>query len=291
MTDTPHPPTAPDTPTPAQRRFLLLGVGLAAGLLTAALWLGSLRHAYSHFSSNVHETCGTSVSLRAEGYNLLGGTRYGTEPGDTGYDVELAQIDICDPVLQVLPNGEERLWFWLDVHSTGKTFPYYAWNVPERDIQNPNANEWRDPVDPLWGAFAFTVTNYVTDEVYWSTTRGEICPPIAGEVPGVALFVDSTFNFRIPEGQRRSAWMCVRMGPGQPLPDTLMLTIRPQLARLTRWVDRIFPIKGESRDADEVLRRGYQLPVLHTNEDICYHALDTHPDSILPDGGCPYSAE
>lgn len=275
-------------------RFLLAGAALAVMIVAALLWLGSVRDAYSHFKANVHETCGQPVALRAEGYNLLGGTRYGVDGGDPGDDVTLAMVDICDPVIQVLASGEERLWFWLSVESTGQTFPYYTWGIPEEDIHDPNANEWRDPVDPLWAYTAFIVTAIADDPsaTYWPTARGELCPPVPGETPGIALFIDSENGFRIPVGRTRSAWVCLRMGQGLPLPAELQLSIRPQLARLTRWVDRVFTIVEETpatAPAGEVVQRGYALPVVHTNQDVCYHAQDTHPGSILPGGGCPRS--
>lgn len=195
-------------------------------------------------------------------YNLLGGTRYGTEPGDLGDDIELALVDICDPVVQVLPSGEERLWFWLEVTATGQPFEYYAWGVPDQDIYNPNANEWRDPVDPLWGYSAFEITSFATSSSYWSTERGELCPLGHDDLPGIRLFVDSEYGFRIPVGMTRAAWVCVRMGQGQPLPESTLVSIRPQLARITRWVDRLFEIRGEETTAapGQATSRGYLLP-------------------------------
>ncbi len=279
---------------PTQTRFLFAGLALAALLLATLLWLGSLRGAYTHFQPNVHQACGQPVSLRAEGYNLLGGTRYGSEPGDPGDDVELALVDFCDAVVQVLAHGEERLWFWFRVQSTGQVFPYYAWGIPEEDIRNPNANEWRHPVDPLWGYSAFTITRYATEDIYWDTRRGELCPLDRRDLPGINLFIDSEYGFRIPVGTTRAGWVCVRMGYGEPLPDSVLVSIRPQLARITRWVDRRFDIVLESPATvagQPVTARRYQLPVLHTNQEMCDHALQTHPESITPGGGCRGSAE
>ncbi len=274
-------------------RFLLAGVALAALLVAGLLWLGSIQGPYTHFKPNVHEACGQPVALRAEGYNLLGGTRYGVDGGDPGDDVTLALVDLCDSIVQVLPNGEERLWVWLEIDSVGQTFPYYTWGIPEQDIKHPNANEWRDPVDPLWGYGAFEVT-LVADSsgAYWPTTRGEVCPPIAGQVPGVTLFIDSGNSFTIPVGRTRAAWLCVRMGEGLPLPDELQITVRPGLARLTRWVDARITVISETpatTPAGQVIERAYALPFVHTNDEVCYHAQDTHPESIMPGGGCPHS--
>ncbi len=278
---------------PGQTRFALAGMGLAGALIAALLWLGSLRPPFNHFQATPHETCEQPVSLRAEGYNLLGGTRYGADPGDPGDDVELALIDICDPAIQLLPNGEERLWFWLEVQAVGQTFPYYAWGIPDEDLRDPNANEWRDPVDPLWNYRAFTVVSENSAGDYWDTGRGELCPLEPDEPPGIALFIDSVNDFRIPLGRARAAWVCVRMGFRERLPDVLQVSIRPELARLTRWVDKTFTIRGQAAapDSPSVIERGYQLPVLHTQTELCYHAEDTHPESILPGGGCPRTAE
>jgi hypothetical protein len=272
-----------------RRRFLLAGAALAAAIIAALLWLGSLRHALTHFSANIHQTCGQPVSLRAEGYNLLGGTRYGTDAGDPGDDVDLAHLDICDPVVQVMAHGEERLWFWLEVTATGQTFPYYAWGIPEEDIHNPNANEYRDPVDPLWDYRAITVLRYELADGYWQTGRGELCPLDPDDLPPVNLFIDSGNAFRIPVGGTRAAWVCVRMGFGQPLPNALVINFRPLLTRLTRWVDKPFDIAEDTAPTytpfGEV-RRHYLLPVLHTNEEVCAYAQEAHPESIGP-GGCP----
>ncbi len=274
-----------------ESHFLLAGLALAAGLVAVVLWLGALQPAFTHFTSNVHTDCGAPVTMRAEGYNLLGGTRYGRDYGDPGDDVDLALVDFCHAAVQRLPNGEERLWFWLDIQTVGKTFPYYTWGIPELDIENPNANDWRDPVDPLWAFNSIVITNYAADSTYWTTAYGQLCPRDTS-LPGIAIFFDSENAFRIPQGGRRTGWVCVRMSEGQPLPDTTMISLRPGLARLTRWVDKIFAVKGEAQDAATgALVQDYLLPTLSTAEDVCDMARHAHPESIILNGGCPYSGQ
>jgi len=164
--------------------------------------------------------------------------------------------------------------------------------LPERDIYNPNANEWRDPVDPLWGYSAFEISSYATSPGYWTTGRGELCPLGNDDLPGITLFVDSEYGFRIPVGRTRAAWVCVRMGQGLPLPESTLISIRPQLARITRWVDKLFEVKGERsvETPHPAVTRGFLLPMVHTNTEVCVHAFDTHPESIIPQGGCPRTA-
>lgn len=267
-------------------RFLLAGIALAVGVIAALLWLGAMQPAYSHFTPNTHAACGEPVALRAEGYNLLGGTRYGTGPDDPGDDVTLALVDLCDPVVQRLPTGEERLWFWVEVAAVDQTFPYYAWGIPEEDIHNPNANEWRDPVDPLWNYTAFTITPYVVNDGYWATGRGELCPLEDMAQTGLALFIDSAYDFRIPPGRTRAGWVCVRMGYAEPLPDAVQISIRPQLARVTRWVDRVFIITDTSQTPTPNNDHPLALPLLYSDYDVCEFALTSHPETVLSDRGC-----
>ena len=264
-----------------QTRFLLFGIAIAVGLMAALLWLGSLRGSYTYFSPNIHETCGDPVSLRAEGYNLLGGTRYGTEPGDLGDDVELALVDMCDPAIQILPNGEGRLWFWLEVKTTGQVFPYYSWGIPDEDIHNVNANTTRNPADPLWNYRAMSIIGMNTAGTYWPTQRGEICPMDDDQLPDIAMFFDTANGFRIPQGRTRAGWVCVRYGEGERLPDKIAIELQPENARITRWVEKIFPIRGMSSTQE------YHMPAVYTTDDVCNYALDIHPETILPAGDCP----
>lgn len=263
--------------------FILAGVFLAALILGGILLVGILTPKYDPYFATRHITCGEPATMRAEGYNILGGTHYGRGPDDPGDDIPLANVDLCDPFVEVQPDGGERLWFWFQVEVIGQVFPYAAWGLPWEDLGRLNPASDRNPIDPIWSpesVWGEPDTRHAGP--MWAGQQAHTCWNI--DETGIVSFFSAEHGFTIPYGTTRSGWVCLTFSDAdhpRPLPNTVIVTTRPARARLTRWVDaeiRVHPDTGaEGASA---------LPILRTPQDVCLLAEARRPGSIIPGGPC-----
>lgn len=268
--------------------FLLAGVFVAALIVGVFLLAGTLEPKYEPFGPNQHTTCGQPVTMRAEGYNLLGGTRYGRDADDPGDDIPLANVDLCDPFLEILPSGEERLWFWLEVEVIGQVFPYAAWGLPWEDVMRGNPADERNPIDPIWtpeSVYGLAHHDYTGSE--WRGRRAEVCSD--WDESGLKQFFNSEHGFTVPVGTTQAGWVCLTFStPEHPhrMPEALSVTTSPRRARITRWVDALIWIHV----APDTEEGGHEIQAaVQGREARCRYAEARRPGSILPGGACEIS--
>lgn len=263
--------------------FVLAGLLLAALIFGGILLAGILTPKYEPFAANRHTTCGQPVTMRAEGYNLLGGTRYGRDADDPGDDVPLANIDLCDPFVEVQPDGQERLWFWFSVEVIGQVFPYAAWGLPWEDLGRINPADERNPIDPIWTPESiWGVADARVGGGYWAGRQATVCDD--WDRSGLLQFFNAERGFSIPYGTTRAGWVCLTFSNEErpiPLPDTLVVTSHPRRARLTRWADALVRVRQEPG-----INAPFALPAVHTPQELCQHAAAVRPGSVVPGGPC-----
>jgi hypothetical protein len=248
----------------ARLTFLLAGIALALLIANGFLWYGAAQSPDAPFVPVLHERCGEPVVLRAETYNRLGGTR----PGD---DIEIARIDFCDPVRLVREDGVEEVWFWLEVESTGQTFPLTGWGYPWSDVERPFPNDAREPRNPWWNPrnsirAVPTTLDYLGGDGYACAL-----PEIVDR--GVDLFFAREEGFQLPVGSRHAGWVCLYFIPDFGLPEAFTVTLQPDRARITQWVDKLFVVR------DSGLYDVPAMPVIQAAR-FCDFARRTHPASI-----------
>lgn len=247
--------------------FLFAGAALAALVINGFLWLGAAQSPPTPYHAILHRACGEPVMMRAEDYNLLGGTRD---------DLDLARLDFCDPVRLVRDDGREELWFWLDVESIGQVYPYTSYGFAWNDIVTPFPADSREPRNAWW--LPITSLSALGNDLGDRHGGGTACPLDEAQQRGVDLFFYREEGFQLPPGIHHSGWVCVTFET-LTLPDVFTVTIQPQRARLTQWVDKVFMVRQ---------RAGYDEPPVPViaQEDWCDFARRTHPASVLGDGGC-----
>jgi hypothetical protein len=263
--------------------FILAGVFLAALILGVILLIGILSPKYDPFGANHHTTCGQPATLRAEGYNILGGTRYGRGPDDPGDDFPLANLDFCDPFVEITAEGEERLWFWFEVDVIGQVFPYAAWGLPWEDLGRINPADDRNPIDPIWSPESvWGLSSASTDSAYWAGRQAHVCDD--WDRSGLVQFFNTRYGYTIPYGTTRAGWVCLTFdGDAQPipLPEKIVVTSRPQRARLTRWVDAEFRVRTEPG-----FEAPFALDTVESHAELCTYAEASRPGSLIPGGPC-----
>ena len=264
--------------------FVLAGLFLAAVILGVILLVGIFTPKYAPYGTNRHVACGEPAAMRAEGYNLLGGTRYGRDADDPGNDVTLALLDFCTPMVQRFSGGEERLWFWFEVEVVGQVFPYTAWGLPWEDIARINPADDRNPVDPIWApAAVWAVADPGHSSSTWAGRQAHVCPDF--DTSGLVQFFNATEGYTIPYGTTKAGWVCLTFSDNQyarPLPAAVIITSRPSRARLTRWVDDWERVYADPGFEDQV----EAPPVVTTAAELCAEAARLQPGSVLPDGPC-----
>ncbi len=263
--------------------FFLGGIFLAALLLGLMLLIGILSPKYEPFGANRHTTCGEPAAMRAEGYNILGGTRYGRGPDDSGDDFPLALLDFCDPIVEQRPDGDERLWFWFEVEVIGQVFPYAAWGLPWEDLARINPADSRNPIDPIWTPESIWGTsNASAGSAYWAGREAHVCSD--WDQSGITQFFNAQYGYSIPYGTTRAGWVCLTFSTEAgdlDLPELLVVTSRPQRARLTRWVDAEFRVRTEPG-----LDAPIALDTVETAAERCAYAEAQRPGSVIPGGPC-----
>jgi len=268
--------------------FLLAGLFLAALILGGILLIGILTPKYDPFGSNQHTTCGEPGAMRAEGYNLLGGTRYGRDADDTGDDFPLALLDFCTPIIEQRPDGEERLWFWLEIEVIGQVFPYAAWGLPWEDLGRLNPADERNPVDPIWTPNAvWGIADAAHSGSTWAGRQARVCDD--WDTSGLTQFFNTANGFTIPYGTTQAGWVCLTYSDEnqtRPLPAAMVITTRPIRARLTRWGDAWIRIRPDPGYEDQVV----VPPTASSPAELCAEAARLQPGSTLPDGPCAVSS-
>jgi hypothetical protein len=264
--------------------FVLAGLFLAAVILGGILLVGILTPKYEPFGANRHVVCGEPAAMRAEGYNLLGGTRYGRGADDSGDDFPLALLDFCSPIVEERPDGEERLWFWFEVDVVGQVFPYTAWGLPWEDIARINPADSRNPVDPIWTPEAvWGIPDPAHTGATWAGRQAHVCTDF--DESGLVQFFNALNGYTIPYGTTKSGWVCLTYSDDEharPLPGAMIITSRPTRARLTRWVDAWQRIHADSGFEGQV----EVPPVVTSPAELCAEADHLQPGTVLPDGPC-----
>lgn len=263
--------------------FFLSGIFLAALLLGLVLLIGILSPKYDPFSANHHTVCGEPVAIRAEGYNILGGTRYGRGPDDPGDDYPLALLDFCDPFVEVTTDGEERLWFWFEVEVIGQVFPYAAWGLPWEDLARINPADNRNPIDPIWTPESvWGVSDAGPGSDYWAGRQAYVCND--WDQSGIMQFFNAEYGYTIPYGTTRAGWICLTFSNDAgnlALPERMIVTSRPQRARLTRWADAQIRVRTEPG-----IDAPFALDSAETTAERCAIAETSRPGSLIPGGPC-----
>ncbi|MBN1681228.1 MAG: hypothetical protein JW966_13155 [Anaerolineae bacterium] len=254
--------------------FILAGIALASLIINVFLWYGASRPNDPPFLPVSHRRCGEPVALRAEDYNWLGGSR----PGD---DMEIARLDFCDPVRVKRRDGTERVWFWLEVEATGQVFPYAGWGFPWVDAVTPFPADFRESRNPWWTPR--TAIRAVPNQLGYPGADGGSCPQDETLARGVDLFFYREEGFQLPVGMTHSGWVCLYFDPAYGLPDAFTVTISPDRARITQWVDRLYVIR------DSPTAPGPPIPDI-PERTFCDFVRETHPDSIRAGEACDTSS-
>ena len=187
-------------------------------------------------------------------------------------------------ILMITPDGEQRLWFWFAVEVIGQVFPYAAWGLPWEDLGRINPADDRNPIDPIWTPESVWGT---TDRGgYWAGRQAHVCED--WDQSGLVQFFNAQYGYTIPYGTARSGWICLTFSTEEddakvliPLPEVVVVTSRPQRARLTRWVDAAIRVRsGPDVEAP------WALETVTTHGALCQHAADHRPGSTVPGGPC-----
>lgn len=257
----------------ARFAFLLAGVALAALVITVFLWVGAAQAPEPPFQPVLHQECGQPVALRAEDYNLWGSTRH---------DIELARLDFCDPVRVLRADGRLEVWFWLEVAVTGQVFPYAGWGFPWQDVATPFPADDREPRNPWWEPRSSL--RAVPNELGYTGGDGVVCPLAEAQQRGLDLFFYREGGFQLPVGVTHRGWVCLYFDNGQSVPDAFTVTVRPERARITQWVDKLLVA------TDRGLHDVPAMPFIEAH-DLCAHARQTHPATVRPGERCDDSPE
>ena len=250
--------------------FLLVGVALAALGATAFLLYASAQGPQAPVLPAQHITCGEPVSLRVEDYSLLGGTR-GEE------DIELARLDFCDPVHVTRDDGSHEIWFWMSAEITEQMYPYASWGYPWVDVETPFPADFREPRDAWWQPRS--TIRAIPAETTYLGGDGVACPVEATNARGLRTFFHREDGFQLPVGTTHSGWVCLYFDGGQSVPNAFTVTVRPDRARVTQWVDRFYVTTEDGSYS--------QPPIPSISGDaLCAYATFFHPDTVQPDGPC-----
>ena len=250
--------------------FLLAGIALSAAVGSGFMWYAAGQHGDPPYVPSHHKYCGEPVALRAEDYNLWGSTR-----SDSG--VELALIDICDPVQVQRADGLKEVWFWMEVEVTGQVFPYAGWGYYWVDVETPFPADPREPRNPWWTPR--TGLQVYPNELGYTGGRGYHCIHDQARARGLDLFFYLEDGFQLPVNTTHSGWVCVYFDGGRTLPNAFTVTVQPDRARIVQWVDKLITLGGY--DVDEISI----APLVQENE-LCDYARFTHPETIQLDGPC-----
>ncbi|HEX3050799.1 MAG TPA: hypothetical protein VHP83_09115 [Aggregatilineaceae bacterium] len=246
--------------------FLLAGLALAALLINGLMWYGADQPANVPYVPAHHTTCGQPVEMRAEDYDLWGSTR-------PGHDLPLALVDFCDPIQLTRADGQTEIWFWLSVEVVGQVFPLTGWGYPWVDMETPAAADYREPRNPWWNERASI--RAIPDEIGYLGGDGYACPFEEMTQRGLDLFFYRPEGFQLPVGTRREGWVCIYFDGGRTLPSTLIVSIQPDRARITQWVDKFMVTSGDPS----------AIPTLPEDQ-LCDFARRTHPATIQTSGVC-----
>lgn len=254
----------------SQINFLLAGIALAALIVQGFLWYGAAQAPEAPFLPVLHQACGEPVSLRAEDYNLWGSTRH---------DIELARLDFCDPVRVRRDDGRLEVWFWLEVTVTGQVFPYAGWGYPWDDVETPFPADIREPRNPWWEPR--TSVRGLSNDGEYLGGEGYTCPVNDTRYRGLDLFFAPDQGFQLPVGATHSGWVCLYFDGGSSLPDAFTVSVRPERARITQWVDKLFVVQDAGL---------YDVPAMPFIEAyaFCDYARRAHPDTIRPGEACDF---
>jgi hypothetical protein len=250
--------------------FLLAGVALAVVIAELFLWYGARQAPDPVFLPAVHVSCGQPVSLRVEDYELWGGTRWGD-------DLELARIDFCDAVQVVANDGQREVWFWLEVEVVNQVFPYAGWGFYWVDVNTPFPADDREPRNPWWSA-RNALRGY-PNEIGYTGGQGVLCPHQDTTAWGLDLFFYDQEGFQLPVGMKHAGWVCMYFDLGQSIPDAFTVTVRPDRARITQWVDKLFVTQNDGRYP------AAPLSLIYENE-LCFFAQTARPESVRPGELC-----
>ena len=250
--------------------FLLVGLALAALGATAFLIYASAQGPEAPILPIQHITCGEPVSLRVEDYNWLGGTR---REGS----IELARLDFCDPVHVNRADGSHEIWFWMSAEVVGQAYPYANWGYPWVDVETPFPADFREPRNAWWQPRSAiralpVATTYLGGD-------GVTCPVEEANTRGLNTFFYREDGFQLPVGTTHSGWVCLYFDGGASIPEAFTVTIQPDRARVTQWVDRFY-VTGENQPYE-------QPPIPSISEDaLCAYARWVHPETVQPGGPC-----
>jgi len=253
--------------------FLLAGVALATAIITGFLLYGAAQTPEGRFAPAVHRACGEPVTLRAEDYNRWGGTR--------GDGIALARIDFCDPVSVIRSDDRREVWFWMSVEVTGQVFPYAGWGYPWADVDTPFPGDFREPRNPWWAPR--TALRAVPNQSFYTGGDGAVCPHLDMAGRGIDLFFYREDGFQLPAGATHSGWVCLYFDNGNSVPDAFTVSVQPDRARITQWVDRPYAVR------DDGLHDGPPMPTID-DAALCDYARRTHPDTIQAGGVCDAGA-
>lgn len=250
--------------------FLLAGLALAVLLAAAFLIYSAAQRPVAPLLPVHHLTCGEPVTMRAENYNWLGGTRRDN-------DVELARLDFCDPVHVIREDGRHEIWFWMSVEITGQVFPYASWGYPWVDVETPFPADFRERRNPWWQPR--TAIRALPAETTYLGGDGVACPVHETNARGLNTFFYREEGFQLPLGTTHSGWVCLYFDNGRSVPQAFTVIVQPDRARITQWVDRFYVT-----DNAEVYG---QPPIPTIREDaLCAYARWFHPETIQPGGAC-----
>jgi hypothetical protein len=250
--------------------FLLAGLALAALIANGFLWYGAAQAPHAPFLAAVHKQCGQPVALRAEDYDRWGSTR----PGD---DIELARLDFCDPVRLRRNDGRQEVWFWLEIEVTGQVFPYAGWGYPWQDVQTPFPADSREPRNPWWKPNSSL--RGIPGGLNYTGGDGYPCPHSEAVARGVDLFFFREEGFQLPVGTHHSGWVCMYFDNGDSLPDAFIVSVQPDRARITQWVDRLYVVRNTGVSDQPA------IPVVVEGA-WCDFVRQARPASIHADGPC-----
>jgi len=249
--------------------FFLAGIALAALIANGFLWYGAGQAPLPPLKAVQHHTCGEPVMLRAEDYTRWGSTRT--------QGLDLALLDFCDSVRVVSSANEQEVWFWLQAKVVGQVFPYAGWGYPWQDVETPFPGDNLEPRNPWWAPLPSL--HAISNQLGYPGGDGYVCPFKETNTRGLNLFFYREEGFQLPVGTTHSGWVCIYFDNWKSLPDAFTVSIQPDLARITQWVDKLFVVRDQGLYDEPAMT---MIPY----DSLCDFARRTHPDTIRPGGVC-----
>ena len=155
--------------------------------------------------------------------------------------------------------------------------------LPWEDLGRINPANNRNPTDPIWTPLSiWGEADGRNTGGYWTGRQAVVCAD--HDTSGLRPFFNTDRGYTIPYGTTRSGWVCLTFSDSEntrPMPSEIIITSRPERARLTRWTDVHYQLR-DSPTTDAA----FTVPVADSAAALCEHAAAVQPDGLAPNGFC-----